>query len=137
MLRLVIDTNVLLAAVGKRSEYHWLWQAFLERKFNLCVSTEILLEYEEVFRSKLSDIAATLIIEIITESANTINCSPAYRWSLIIDDLDDNKFVDAAIQSKADYIITHDKHFNVLKTISFPKISILNINELKNILISS
>ena len=47
---------------------------------------------------------------------------------------DRNKFVDCAIACQADYVITHDKHFNVLKKIPFPKVEILKMNELKKIL---
>jgi DUF1016 N-terminal domain len=35
---------------------------------------------------------------------------------------DDNKFVDIAIASNADYIITNDKHFKILSKISFTKV---------------
>ena len=48
--------------------------------------------------------------------------TPHYKWNRIIADYDDNKFVDCAFMSGADYIVTNDKHFNILKIIDFPKI---------------
>ncbi|WP_374756172.1 hypothetical protein [Larkinella rosea] len=38
-------------------------------------------------------------------------------------DHDDDKFVDCAVACQADYIITFDKHFDVLKKIEFPKVN--------------
>ena len=34
--RVVIDTNCLLQMLGKHSEYHALWRAFIEERFVLC-----------------------------------------------------------------------------------------------------
>lgn len=44
-------------------------------------------------------------------------------------DPDDNKYCDCAIAGKASYIVTEDKHFNVLKTISFPKLTTITLDE--------
>jgi len=45
---IVLDTNILLVAISPRSPYHWIFDAFINEKFNLCVTTDILLEYEEI-----------------------------------------------------------------------------------------
>lgn len=47
---------------------------------------------------------------------------------------DDNKFVDCAVASNADYIISHDKDFAILKTIPFPKVKVISSEEFKSIL---
>ncbi|RZJ58302.1 MAG: PIN domain-containing protein [Hymenobacter sp.] len=41
-------------------------------------------------------------------------------------DPDDNKFVDVAIAANADLLITNDKHFDILKQIEFPRVSIIS-----------
>ena len=46
-----------------------------------------------------------------------------YNWRLITIDPDDNKFIDCAVAANADYLVTNDKHFNVLKEIDFPKVN--------------
>ena len=46
----------------------------------------------------------------------------------------DKKFVDCAISANADYIVTNDKHFNVLKKMDFPKINIIDIETFKKII---
>jgi predicted nucleic acid-binding protein len=57
-----------------------------------------------------------------------------YQLNLITADEDDNKFVDCAFAANADYIITHDHHFGILKTIAFPRIPILDIHQFKQVL---
>jgi len=56
---------------------------------------------------------------------------------LITADLDDNKYVDCTIASGSDYLVTNDKHFNVLKDVDFPKIIVLNEDHFKEIFINS
>jgi predicted nucleic acid-binding protein len=58
-----------------------------------------------------------------------------YKWQLINADKDDNKFVDCAIAGNADFVVTEDKHFNELKIVEFPKLTVLSINEFKLILL--
>ena len=48
---------------------------------------------------------------------------------------DDNKFADCAIAANADYLITNDKGFNILKQIEFPKISVVTIQEFEKIIL--
>jgi len=58
-----------------------------------------------------------------------------YKWNLISADPDDNKFIDCALNASADYIVTNDKHFNVLKVINFPPIKVIDIETFRNMLI--
>lgn len=57
-----------------------------------------------------------------------------FRFNLIKDDPDDNKFADCSVASGADYLITFDKHFNVLKNINFPKINVIHPDKFKILL---
>ena len=41
---------------------------------------------------------------------------PQYRFGVIIPDPDDNKFCDCAIAAEADFVVTDDAHFTVLKS---------------------
>ena len=67
---------------------------------------------------------------------NVIRIAPHFRFRLNESDPDDNKFVDCAIASNAKYIVTQDHHFNILKSIPFPKVDVVTIEtflqELKN-----
>ena len=60
MRKFVIDTNALLQILGARSKYHFLWEKFIDEEFFLCVSTEVLLEYEEILKQKASPAVASL-----------------------------------------------------------------------------
>ena len=55
--------------------------------------------------------------------------SPTFFFNLIQIDPDDNKFVDCAICGNAEYIVSNDTHFNILKNIEFPKIKVVKIDE--------
>lgn len=44
----VIDTNCLLQIISKKSPYRPIWDAFLAGRYELCVSNEILDEYQEI-----------------------------------------------------------------------------------------
>lgn len=55
--------------------------------------------------------------------------SPSYAFHLIKADEDDNKFVDCAIIANANYIVSNDRHFDVLREIPFPKVDVIKINQ--------
>jgi putative PIN family toxin of toxin-antitoxin system len=128
MKNIVLDTNCLLECIATQSKYHNVWTAFLNEDFHLCVSNEIMSEYEEILAKKVSPSFAYMIMQIILNSENVVFAHPAFRFNLITADPDDNKFVDCAIITNADYIVSQDKHFNVLEKIDFPKINIINID---------
>ncbi|MCF2505100.1 putative toxin-antitoxin system toxin component, PIN family [Dyadobacter sp. CY107] len=130
---LVIDTNCLLVSIPKLSATRWLFDALKSGIFEFGISTEILEEYEAVIGGFYSPNLATNVVELLPNLDNAIWVTPFYRWNLISDQ-DDNKFVDCALACQADYIVTHDKHFNVLSSITFPKVNILTMQELKDIL---
>ncbi len=49
-------------------------------------------------------------------------------------DPDDDKFANCAFAANADFIVTEDSHFDVLATIDFPKLSVVNLETLREIL---
>jgi putative PIN family toxin of toxin-antitoxin system len=129
MRYIVLDTNCLLLCLAKRSKFHSVWNAFLNEEFILCISNEIIGEYEEILIQKSTPEFADIIIKIILGSSNILHVNPSFRFNLIFTDPDDNKFVDCAIVANAEYIVSQDSHFNVLKTIDFPKINVIRIDE--------
>jgi len=133
-MKIVVDTNVLLVIFFRNSKYFWLYQGIRNGKFEVILSNEIVTEYEEIISSFYSPQIATAIIEEIINLVNVHFVNPHFKFLLIHEDFDDNKFVDAAIIGNADYIITHDNHFNVLKTITFPKVNVVNLLEFKEII---
>lgn len=129
MANIVLDTNSLIQCVSRRSAYHELWLSFLDGRNYLCVTTEILDEYVEIMEQKAGARYASLVLEIITSSPYTLFVTPYYHFNLITADPDDNKFVDCAVAANARYIVTEDRHYNILKQIDFPHVDIIGLDD--------
>lgn len=129
MRRIVIDTNCLIAILPSKSPYHKVWTDFLEQQLEICVSNEILMEYEEIISEKTSPAFAEAIIKTLINKPNFIRVYPTWRFGYIVADPDDNKFVDCAICGRAELLVSNDKHFNVLKDIGFPYVKVLRIQD--------
>lgn len=115
-------------AISARNKYHQVWQSFLAERFVLCVTNEILEEYEEVLARNINPHLAQNVVSAILNRANVCMVNVYYKFALISQDMDDNKFVDCAIAASARYIVTQDRHFDILKEIDFPKINIVDID---------
>lgn len=126
--RYVVDTNCLLMMLSFKKAYHSLWLDFINEKFDLVISNEILEEYLEVIGRNIRQDVAEYVSNVILNSDNVIRVSPAYRFGLIKADPDDNKFVDCAICGNAELIVTNDKHYNELDKVDFPKVLHINID---------
>ncbi|MBR4197638.1 MAG: putative toxin-antitoxin system toxin component, PIN family [Bacteroidales bacterium] len=129
MRRIVLDTNCLLQSLPTNSPYHKIWTEILSGEITLCVNTDILIEYEEIIAQKTTKEIAHNVVEAIARLHTTHFQETYIHFGLIAQDVDDNKFVDCAIASDAEFIVTNDKHFNVLKELEWPKIVVLTIDE--------
>lgn len=126
-MNVVLDTNCLIMAISAQNEYYEVWQDFLDGKYTLCITNEIIEEYSEVMARNISPLISEYIITAILNRKNIKRISPTYAFHLIEANEDDNKFVDCAIIAGAKYIVTHDHHFNILKQIKFPKVDIVSL----------
>jgi len=134
-LLVVVDTNILLVAVSNRSKHHWLYKAILERKINIAFTNEILEEYEEMIAKHWLPEVATDVTRSLIELSTAKLTVVYFRLSVITIDEDDNKFVDCAFAANADYIVTNDSHFNVLKSLDFPSIKTITLDEFREVII--
>ena len=100
----------------------------------MCVSTEILEEYAEIITQKMSVEVASNVIHLLLESKFVELIDPYFRLQLIEADHDDNKFVDCAFAANATYIVSDDKHYDVLKEVDFPQILVLKLKEFLGLL---
>jgi putative PIN family toxin of toxin-antitoxin system len=132
-IKTVIDTNVLVSALSSKSMYHWLIEHLLDEKFDLYITDEILLEYEEILKAKYSELVATNFLTALKELPNVYFAHVYFRWNLISDP-DDNKFVDCYVAAGAQYLLSHDSHFSILKKTPFPKVNIVKIQEFETVL---
>ena len=72
MRRVVIDTNCLVAILPSRSPYHKVWTDFLDNRLEICISNEILAEYEEILSEKTSLFFADAIVKTLLNKKNVI-----------------------------------------------------------------
>ena len=125
----VLDTNCLLQSLSARSPYYKVWNDFVLGNYILCVSNEILEEYEEIIGSHMSPTVARIAIETILRANNILKVDAQFHFNLITIDPDDNKFVDCAVVANADYIVSEDRHFDILRSIPLPHVEVKRLQD--------
>ncbi len=130
-MRIVLDTNVLLVSISDRSPIHWVYLGLLHGDYELCVTTDILLEYAEIIERHMGVEASESVQGTLDNLPNVRLITSYFRFDLITKDRDDNKFVDCAIAANAHYIVSEDKDFRVLEKIAFPKVEVLDLEEFR------
>ena len=76
VVRIVIDTNVLLNAVFTISKHRWLVGQIVRGQLTICYSTEILLEYEEVLCRTFDTQFGAALLLALTTSESSYEVSP-------------------------------------------------------------
>lgn len=132
-MKIVLDTNVLLQAISSRSVHHWIWESLRTQQITLCITTDILLEYEEVIAVKRNPELARLIIEVLILMPNSIRTEVYFRFGLPEKDPDDQKFTDCAITCGADYLVTEDTDFKSIKDLPFPPVRVVTAAQFRDI----
>jgi putative PIN family toxin of toxin-antitoxin system len=115
LLRLVIDTNVLISSFfgGNPKKVIDLWR---EGRAILCVTQGVLEEYLRVIaRLPIAPESKNKLVAILQEKSNIELVNPSRHYSVIREDPEDNKFIDCAVEAQADYIISGDAHLLQVK----------------------
>ena len=133
-MKVVLDTNVLIASFGKSSPYRKIFDAFLNCDFIFLLSNDVLMEYLEVIQQKTNLFIAENIVMSLLSADNIELKEIFFHWNLIEHDKEDNKFCDLAIAGNADYLVTNDAHFNIVKLNQFPPVNIVSADEFIKIL---
>ncbi|WP_138482709.1 putative toxin-antitoxin system toxin component, PIN family [Dyadobacter bucti] len=124
--RVVIDTNIIIASIGRKSPFRWIFDAIIEGELILCVSNSILLEYREVLELKTNVDVAENILNFLTVHPFVEKYETYFDMALITKDPDDNKFCDCAFAAGA-ILISNDGHFKILHELGFPNISLMSL----------
>ena len=132
MSPVVIDTNCLLQIISRKSPYRPIWDAFLQGRYQLCVSNEIIEEYQEILEQQITPTVAENVVLLILNQPNVQFVDPHFRMGLVTADPDDNKFVDCAFAAGADYLVSEDSHFYILRQIPFPQLNLVTLDEFIN-----
>lgn len=113
-VRVVIDTNIFISSFfgGVPRKIIDLWK---KGKFTLCLSEPILAEYLKVIaRFNLLEEEGQELLSLFKTRRNIKDVSPTQKVRAIRDDPDDNKFLECALEAKADYIVSGNKHLKKL-----------------------
>ena len=110
MQKIIIDTNVIVSSlIQRRYPYKIIHELFIDDKFLLCVSEELMLEYYEVlYRPKFARFpdffvkAERLLADLETKAKKFV---PSIKIDLIADK-DDNMILELADECGATFIIT-------------------------------
>ncbi len=123
-MNIVLDTNVLISAT--------LWQQSVAQKLlakivesgihTIFSSSEILAEYRRVLVRDFSfpEEKVSSYIENVLLFVALVN--PQVRVNIVEEDPDDNKIIECALESQADFILSYDKHLLDLKETNGVKI---------------
>ena len=125
MLKVVLDTNVLISAVLFGGNPRKILYRVIRGNIKLCISEQIIDELKRVLkRPKFGfspEIIQLIVNELIMLSEFII---PRIKIDVIQVDPEDNKILECATEGGANYIITGDIH--LLELQSFKEIKIVN-----------
>ena len=110
MQKIVIDTNVIVSSLIQRDYPNLIIKdLFIEQKFQLCISDELLVEYYEVLArtkfSKFQDFFIHAEALLVETEAKATKYNPTITLDLILDD-DDNMILELTDECLANFVIT-------------------------------
>jgi len=130
-MKVVIDTNVFVSSFfgGNPRKIVDMWK---QGKLTLCLSKEIVSEYTTVLdriglenQKELKE-----IFSLFARGIHSVFRGKTPVLKVVIDDPDDDKFIECAVALKAEYIISGDK--DLLEVSEYLGIKILNPREFLN-----
>ena len=133
-MRIVLDTNILIKAIGRQSPFRPIFDAFLAKRYELVVSTSLLLEYEEIMTERNGPLVGDSILAVLLTRSNVHRQRISFDFRLVEQDPDDDKFVNAYVAGQADYLVTDDRHFRVVLASKFPQVQVGSAVEFMEIL---
>ncbi|OAV45137.1 putative toxin-antitoxin system toxin component, PIN family [Lewinella sp. 4G2] len=133
-MRVVLDTNSLIVSIGRKSKFRPIFDSLLHGQITLVVSNDVLSEYVEILEQRTNAIVAENIGNFLMRSPDVNKIEIYFKWAAIYADAHDNKFVDCALNGNAQFIVTDDKHLNVLKETEFPKMKVIRTRDFLNMI---
>jgi putative PIN family toxin of toxin-antitoxin system len=132
LLKVVLDTNVVVSAHLNRDGFeHLVLRLGLARQIQLYFTNEIFAEYEEVLRRKKFAIDPAKVTASLKNIRRAGILVHPKRTVSVSSDPDDNRFLECAGATRADYLVTGNKR-DFPKT--FGKTRVVNAKELIEII---
>ncbi len=126
-MRVVFDTNVLVAAFVTEGLCSVLLARARRKNFDLFVCPKILKEFERILSEKIKAPQALIeeALRMILEASEVIQ--PSMTIQRVCRDEDDNEILACALSAEADYLVTGDK--DLLEIARFEGLKILSPRE--------
>jgi len=129
MLRVVLDTNVLVSAIISDGKPRDLLRKGISKEFTIVTSELILRELGTVLRRpkfKADEDEIHRIILALIQAAEVVEL--VSKLNLVEADPKDNMVVETAYDGRADFIVSGDSHLLALK--SFRKIKVVDVKDM-------
>lgn len=110
MQKIIIDTNIFVSALIQQSYPHLIvFEIFSNTELELCISDDLFEEYYSVFNrkkfSKYPDFVTKAQLILANIEKRAVKYSPSVTLSIIAD-IGDNKLLELAETSKANFLVT-------------------------------
>lgn len=130
-MRVVIDTNVVLSGTYWKGDSRKVLQLVEEDKIICIASLEIVKEYKRILEhpdilEKIDELQVTQRASTIKLVQKMVIIEPKIKIKLS-KDLNDNKFIEAAVEGRAQYIISNDH--DLIDIIEYSRIKLLTAKE--------
>jgi putative PIN family toxin of toxin-antitoxin system len=125
VLKVVLDTNILISAILFGGKPRQILEKAIRGEIRLCLSEPILEELKGVLQRSKFDYSPEMIQFILTELtaiADLVN--PSETINVVLEDPEDNRILECAVEAKANYVISGDLH--LLKLSRYLNIEVLN-----------
>lgn len=136
MIRAVLDTNVLLAALRSRNGASFeIISRYRYGEFKMLISNTVLSEYDEVLKREGPAFGVTSAI--VDRYLNALCAgADAFRtssfWKPALPDADDEAFAQLALEAKVGYLVTfNQRHFPANR---LPAVRVVSPKEFLNVL---
>jgi len=123
-LKIVLDTNVLASGVFFSGAPNKVLKRWLDGQLQLCVSADILSEYDRILNkmaSKIPGFEISGILELIRSQAHIVLDTALEEK--VCSDPDDDKFIACALESQAMLVVSGDAA--LLKTDGYKGVQVL------------
>ena len=113
--KVVLDTNIYLSGIIFGGNARHILDLVIAEEIIAFTSLTILLEITNKLKSKFRWQKDQIIAVIQTISQTASLIAPKQKLQVVKADKDDNKIIEAAVEAKADFIISGDKHLLEMK----------------------
>jgi putative PIN family toxin of toxin-antitoxin system len=132
--KVVIDTNVFVSGLNFKGKPREILDLIWKEEIKVCISAFILRELEKVLEKVFGWDKERIGSTVGRIKDKTIEVQPKVKISVIKEKNDDNRILECAVQGKAQYIVSGDKH-HLLPLSEYQGINILSPAEFLEIIL--